>query len=136
MRARLRGLSLGEADRASSSPPARRPAAEASDGGHGAEPASKMQPGRELTRLVMRFGSGQSDSVSTLDQAAIRRLRRLGRLHIRSTTSIPSRPSPNFKVLAVRSQRASRLSRRSADSAFRTGHSSKNVLNALARSNR
>ena len=50
---------------------------------------------------------------------------------MRSTTSIPSNSRPNFKVCAVRSQIARRLSRRAADSALRTGHSSKKVLNAV-----
>jgi len=59
-----------------------------------------------------------------------------GGFHMRSTTSIPSNSRPNFKVCAVRSQIARRLSRRAGDSALRTGHSSKKVLNALARSNK
>jgi hypothetical protein len=58
------------------------------------------------------------------------------RTHMRSITSIPSKWRPRFKVRAVRSQRARRLARRSGDSAFNTGHSSKNVLNLFARSNR
>ena len=56
--------------------------------------------------------------------------------HIRSTTEIPSRFRPNLRVRPVKSAKASLLSRRSGDSAFNTGHSSKKVLKALARSKR